>query len=143
MNINIYYDNVRFRLRESTKIKRLIAEVIGKEEKVPGDLSFIITSDKTLRNINKEFLNHNYYTDVIAFNYSVAKRINGEVYISIDTVRENAANYKISLKREILKVFIHGVLHLCGYDDKTKREKNVMSDKEDFWVEKYVQGKWN
>lgn len=134
MSIKIYYDNVNYKLRESGKVIEIINKVIRSEKKLTGDLNFIFIEDKTIKAINKEFLEHNYFTDVIAFDYKSGRIINGEVYISIDTVRKNANNYKVSLKAEVLRVMIHGILHLCGYDDKTEKERSKMKGKEDSWL---------
>ncbi len=101
---------------------------------VAGDVMIIITDDNTLREINVQFLKHNYNTDVITFNYCVNNIINGEVYISIDTVKRNAFNYNVSLSEEIKRVVIHGILHLVGYNDKIRRDRIIMKNKEDFWL---------
>ncbi len=126
MKIKVHYDNVKFRLRNSGKIKTFLAGVIRKENKMPGDLVFIFTGDETIRKINKEFLGHNRYTDVISFDYSGGMVINGEIYIGINTVVKSAAEFKVSLKEEVLRVMIHGILHLLGYKDEERGEKERM-----------------
>ena len=134
MSIRIFYDETNFRLKDWKKTVKIIQEVIAKEEKISGDLNFIITNDNNLKEINIEFLEHDYNTDVISFNYNQGNVINGEVYISLERVRENALNYNVSLKEELLRVIIHGVLHLVGYDDSTEEERAEMRKMEDFWM---------
>ncbi len=132
--MKIFYDGTNYRLRKAKECLRFIEKVIRSEKMQAGDLSFIITSDENILEINRKFLNHNYYTDVIAFGYNKGKVINGEIYISLDTVKINANNYKVSLRREILRNMIHGTLHLCGYDDKSKREKGIMNKLEEEYL---------
>ncbi len=135
MSIRVFYDKITFRIKSWRKIKKIVEKVIAEENRVSGDLNFILTSDKELKKINIEFLKHNYNTDVICFDYCVMDTVNGEIYISLETVRLNAKNYKVSYNREILRVIIHGVLHLCGYDDKTEKEKKRMRMREEYWLE--------
>ena len=134
MNIKIFYDGINFRLKGWRKVIKIIKSIILNANRESGDITIIITDDATLKGINKQFLKHNYFTDVITFNYNMENVVNGEVYISIDTVRMNALNYKVSLKEEIRRVIIHGILHLVDYDDKLPEEKLQMRRKEDFWL---------
>jgi probable rRNA maturation factor len=135
LRIRIYYDDIKYRLRKSKRALSIIKKVIMDEKKIPGDLYYIITNDKEMLKINKEFLNRDTLTDVIAFDYSEEEKIDGEIYISKDTVKRNANDYKVSLREEILRVMIHGALHLCGYNDKNEAEKRIMRKKENEWIE--------
>ena len=137
MSVKIFYDEVNFRLQGWRKAVRLFKKVIGNEKKIPGDLTFIITSDSEEKKLNIEFLKHNYFTDVIAFDYSNEDKISGEIYISIDTVERNSNNYKVSLKEEVLRVMIHGLLHLCGYNDNSVKKRNEMRKMENIWLADY------
>ncbi len=133
----MFYDEVKYRLRKVREIKSLIIKVIMDEEMIPGDLNFIMTNDEGILEINREFLKHNNFTDVIAFGYGEEKLVTGEIYISLDTVKRNADNYKVSFRSEILRVMIHGTLHLCGYRDKSEDEKKKMRRKENHWLKNF------
>jgi probable rRNA maturation factor len=135
--IRIFYDNVTYRLKGSRKTLENIEKVIRKEKRISGDLNFVLCRDNEIIAINRKYLKHNYYTDVIAFGYGNEKVLSGEIYISIDTVKQNAINYKVSLKDEVLRVMIHGTLHLCGYEDENENMKSVMRKKEDKWLKEF------
>jgi probable rRNA maturation factor len=137
LTIKIFYDNTTLRLREWKKVRGIIQKVISNEDKISGDLNFIITNDDNIRDINIKFLEHDYYTDIIAFDYSEGGVITGDIYISIDTIKINANNYNVSLKDEIIRVMVHGILHLCGYDDKTDCEREKMRLLENKWLDVY------
>jgi probable rRNA maturation factor len=135
LNIRIFYDNTGFRLKGWKETKRIIEKIITTSDRIPGDLNFIISNDQTLKKINIGYLNHDYLTDVITFDYNDGRIVNGEIYVSIETVKFNANNYKVSLKNELLRVMIHGILHLVGFDDKTESERIRMRAMEDLWLD--------
>ena len=115
-------------------IKSWINRTIKAEGKKAGELSIIFTTDEFLLDLNKKYLKHNYYTDVITFDYSEENIISGDIFVSLERVAENASIYGEDLRKELLRVIIHGVLHLCGYGDKTPDEKDNMRNKEDLYL---------
>lgn len=131
MNIKIHYDKITFRIHKTGEIKKFIEKVIMYEKKMPGDLNFIFTNDETELDINRRFLRHDYYTDIISFDYSAGNIISGEIYISIETLKRNAAQYHVKVNEEVMRVMIHGVLHLCGYRDNSKINRDVMFGKQE------------
>ncbi|HOF20047.1 MAG TPA: rRNA maturation RNase YbeY [Bacteroidales bacterium] len=141
MRIRFFYDEVKYRLREVKYLKDFIAEVIREEKHSPGDLSFILTGDNTIREINREFLKQDYFTDVIAFDYGKGNNTCGEIYISVDTVKKNAVNYKVSFKNELIRVILHGTLHLCGYRDGTEEDALIMKERENELLNRFLEGK--
>lgn len=100
-----------------------------------GVVDIVITGDEKVYEINKEFLGHDYYTDIITFNYNKGKSINGEIYISEPRVRENARNFGATFASEMKRVIFHGFLHLCGYDDSTEGEKKKMREMEEMYLD--------
>jgi rRNA maturation RNase YbeY len=126
LSIKIFYDKINFRLHGTGEIKRFLEKVIIEENKVPGDLNFIFTDYKSIIEINREFIGHNYFTDVISFDYSENNLLQGEVYISVDTINENSRRFDVPRYEEVVRVMIHGVLHLCGYQDDTEENRKVM-----------------
>lgn len=132
--IQIFYEDIRPIKIHRNHIKKSIKNLINKELKLPGDLTVILCSDKYLLKINIEYLQHNYFTDIITFNYVDGNVISGDLFISIERVKENSAEFNTSLIKELYRVMFHGVLHLIGYNDKTADEKIVMREKEDLYL---------
>ena len=139
MSIKFFYDSVNFRLRRSTNLKNYLSDKIKKKGYLLGYLHYIFVTDQSLLDINKEFMKHDYFTDIITFNYNNNKKVNGEIYISVETVYRNSKKYGISFKNELLRVIVHGVLHLTGYDDKTENDKIRMREEEDIWIKGYLE----
>jgi len=135
--VKIYYYDVKYRVRDWRKIKSLIIKVISENKYKPGDLNYIVTNDKEIQELNKKYLKHDYPTDVLSFRYSKGQIIDGEIFISIETVKRNSKIYKTTVKNELLRVIIHGTLHLCGFKDRKKAEKEIMRKAEDYWL-KYI-----
>ncbi|MEI6488495.1 MAG: rRNA maturation RNase YbeY [Bacteroidota bacterium] len=132
--IHFHTEDIKFAFKNKTEIKQWITSVAkGKKRKV-GDLGFVFCSDDFLLRLNKEYLNHDTLTDIITFDYSKDDNqlpISGDIYISIDRVRENAIKFNKSFENELHRVIIHGTLHLLGYADKTKAAKLEMTEQED------------
>ncbi len=125
-------------LRERRKLRYFIKELFQEEKIDLTSLAYIFCSDEYLLNINKEFLKHDFYTDIITFNLTpIPDKVEGEIYISIDMVKENAKNEGVSLKEELHRVVFHGALHLCGYKDKTRHDKTIMTKKENKYLRLY------
>lgn len=133
--INFNYQ-APFKLSQSGRIKSSIQQLIEQEGFELQHLRYIFCTDEYLLTINQQFLNHDDYTDIITFDLSeTAGVIEGEIYISIDRVKENAATFKAPIQTEILRVVYHGALHLCGYGDKTPTQTKVMRSKEDHYID--------
>lgn len=130
MAISFSNDNIAFNLENKSKLKKWIKVVVEKEKRILGNLNYSFTSDESLLKINIEYLKHNTYTDIITFNYNEGKKISGDIFISIDRVMENAMKFEVAFEEELLRVMIHGVLHLCGYKDKSKTDSDLMRKKE-------------
>ncbi|MFK8103534.1 MAG: rRNA maturation RNase YbeY [Saprospiraceae bacterium] len=128
--IEFFAEHIDFQIQEEAGIQQWISKVIEIEDFQLTKLSFIFCSDEYLHEINLKHLNHDTYTDIITFPYSEVK-IEGDIFISIDRVKENAKQFKTSFEDEFCRVVIHGVLHLCGYRDKTPAEKALMRAKEE------------
>lgn len=134
-SINYFSQKSRFKLQNSSKTSAWIKGAIKKEGAHLVSLNYIFCTDEYLREINIQFLKHKTLTDIITFNYNPSEtKIEGEIYISIDRVRENAETYKTDFLTELNRVMIHGVLHLLGYNDKSQAEKQAMRKKEDSYL---------
>lgn len=133
--IHFFTEDLNYRIRDIRKIRAWITAAIIKEGGELENINFILTSDSFLHKINVAYLNHDTYTDIITFEYNErGEAILSDIYISIDRCRENAKSYKVGLKNEIHRILIHGVLHLLGYKDKSKEEKQLMTSKEDYYL---------
>lgn len=128
---------IGFKLQDATKIKSWIKKIIVAEKKKPGQLNFVFTSDEELLKINIQFLDHSTYTDIITFDSCKGVTVNGDIIISIERVAENAHKFKVDFKQELKRVIIHGVLHLCGYKDKSKKEADLIRKKENSALAKF------
>jgi probable rRNA maturation factor len=126
--------DLSYLLRNKTIIREWINQAVRKEKKKTGSLSFNFCSDEYLLGVNREHLNHDYYTDIITFDFSNHPTVSGDIYISIDRVKDNAKTEGKTLTNELMRVLIHGVLHLCGYKDKKPADARLMRDKEDYYL---------
>lgn len=131
-----FYQGVKPGLSNRTSLKRFIESVFRKEGKQLESLNYIFCTDKALLEINRQYLAHNFYTDIITFDLSDTNRIRGEIYVSTDRVRENAKQLGLPIKEELLRVIFHGALHLCGYSDKKPADIKIMREKEDYYLNK-------
>jgi len=131
--IEYHYEN-DFILVDSDEIRIWIEDVIKKEKRTVGDITYIFCDDDYLLERNKEFLDHNTLTDIITFNYCIDNNISSDIMISIDRVKENSTTFENSFNEELKRVMIHGILHLIGYNDKSNKEKELMREKENFYL---------
>jgi rRNA maturation RNase YbeY len=124
-------------------LKETLKDLAQQEGKVLKDLSLVFTDDEYLLEVNKQYLNHDYFTDVITFDYSNFPEVSGDVMISIDRVKDNALSLQQSFELEFYRVVFHGLLHLCGYKDKTNEDALIMRAKEDFYLNMFVSRETN
>ncbi|WP_010135498.1 rRNA maturation RNase YbeY [Ochrovirga pacifica] len=123
-----------FELVNEEKYTQWISKTITAENCEEGDINYIFCDDKYLHKLNVEFLNHDTLTDIISFDYTMGKLISGDVFISVERVKENAKDLKQAFDDELSRVIIHGILHYCGYKDKSNNEAKIMRAKEDFYL---------
>jgi probable rRNA maturation factor len=119
------------------KITRWIKETATAYGKKAGDIAYVFCSDKRILEVNNQYLKHDYYTDIITFDYSEGPVISGDIFISLETVQSNAVAFNVSMEDELRRIMIHGILHLCGQDDKTPELRLEMTRKENLALETY------
>ncbi len=137
MEINFFYENIdSFNL--NSKVDKWIENTVQNENNRVGEINVIFCSDEHLLTMNIEHLKHDFYTDIITFDYSDKDIVSGDLFISKERVEDNANKFKESFEKEIHRVIIHGVLHLLGYNDKTEEEQKQMREKENFYLDKLI-----
>ena len=132
--INFFTEDIPFTLKSKKAVREWLISSLKKESKTCGDLNYIFCSDEFIKQVNIDYLQHDYYTDIITFDYSENNTVAGDIYISIDTVRDNAKRFNKRIPNELARVLIHGVLHLAGYNDKSDAQQKQMTEKEDFYL---------
>ncbi len=134
--LSFFFEKIEPVKIQKEAVQNAIDFLIENEKKQPGEISVIFCSDEYLLKINEQYLNHNYYTDIVTFDYVENSVISGDLFISLDRIKENSAQFNVAFKEELYRVILHGVLHLVGYKDKTATEKKLMRGKEDFYLKK-------
>jgi len=139
--VNFFSNGLKPHLKNRQKLKQFILSIFKRERKKLETINYIFSTDRTLLDINQRYLKHGFYTDIITFDLSQNKKeIIGEIYIGLERVKGNSKKLGISFNSELHRVIFHGVLHLCGYKDKRKKDKYVMRKKEDYYLQKYFNG---
>lgn len=135
--ISFEHEDVKMPAIDLAKVSRWLTAVAEGYNRRIGEVAYKFCSDKIILETNREFLKHDYYTDIITFDYTVEDRIGGDIFISLDTVKENAEDYHVPYEEELLRVIVHGVLHLCGLKDKLASEREEMEAAENKALEQY------
>ena len=134
MMIQFFNEDINFHLLHKQEVKKWLSKVADTEGRRVGGLSIIFCSDERLLQMNRQYLQHDYCTDIITFDYTEGRVVSGDLFISIDTVRANAEAYSQTFDRELRRVMVHGLLHLCGYDDTKPRQQKIMRAAEDMYL---------
>jgi rRNA maturation RNase YbeY len=129
---------IEFSLQDEASVSTWISNLINEEDCREGEINYVFCSDDYLHKINIDFLDHDTLTDIISFDYSVGKELHGDIYISIDRVIDNAKDFDVQFKDELARVMVHGVLHYCGYKDKSEEDVMIMRSKEDYYLSKRI-----
>lgn len=133
----LFYSETNFILHQKLFYKKWLQALAHKEQKKLGNINYIFCDDDYLLNLNLQYLQHDTLTDIITFDYCEEDTISGDIYISIERVRENAVIFKVSFDEELLRVLAHGIMHLCGYKDKSDDDAAKMRQKENFAIQKF------
>lgn len=135
---NFFEEDIEFLIKGKRQLRTWYLKILSEEEQEIEYLNFIFCSDSYLLKINKKYLHKDSYTDIIAFQYNLKNDpITGDIFISVPRIRENAKTFKTSLSDELKRVMAHGILHLCGYKDKSQGDKKIIRDKEDYYLRKF------
>ena len=132
--IRYFQEDIHFELKQKMQNNRWLKMVAGSEMRRLGAVNIIFCSDRYILDVNIKYLQHDYFTDIITFDYCEGEKLSGDLFISIDSVRENSVLYGTEFEEELNRVMVHGVLHLIGYDDHTKAEQKVMREKENYYL---------
>ena len=132
--VSYFTEDTKFAIKEKRLTSRWLKFVAESETKRLGDISIIFCSDNFILDVNIKYLQHDYYTDIITFDYCEGNRLSGDLFISVDSVRENAVFYGVEFADELNRVIVHGLLHLIGYDDRTPEEEKLIHEKEDYYL---------
>ena len=135
MAIYFHAEKITYQLKGKREIRKWIGRVIENEGKITGEINIIFSSDAFLLKINNQYLQRNYYTDIITFDYSDDQKVSGDLFISIDRIRENAKSHNVKIINELMRIIVHGVLHMLGYKDDSEEEKKSMTAKENNYLD--------
>ena len=133
--IRYFCEDIKFTYKNKLANNRWLKMVAGSEIRKIGDVNVIFCSDNYILDVNMKYLQHDYFTDIITFDYCEGKVLSGDLFISVDSVRENSIEFGTDFEEELHRVIVHGVLHLIGYDDHTDEDKKVMRQKEDYYLQ--------
>jgi len=127
----LFFSETKFQLSQKRPLKNWLGKVIKQENMQIGDINIVFYNDEQLLKLNKQYLHHDTFTDIITFDYSEKNMLHGDIFISIERVKENAQRFNYAFEEELRRVMAHGILHLCGYKDKKNEDKQLMTQKEE------------
>ena len=134
--INYFFEEIST-IAINEDISTWLEDIIVNEEKKLGKIQYIFCDDKYLLHVNREYLQHDFYTDIITFDYVKGKKISGDIFVSLPRIKDNAVQLSTDENEELKRVLAHGILHLCGYKDKSEEEQTMMTEKENYYLSKY------